>query len=386
MNAGYFDVRNGCAGDMIAAALVTCGDEMQLREELKKVDFPHPFELKIERVSRHNPVGHPFEATRFQVIPAEKEHGRHYIDILQIFEKSLLSLSVKKRIFSILDVLAVAEATVHGETKETVHFHEVGQTDALVEIASAAILLEQMEVATLASSPVGLSCTAPATLEMAKGVPTLFKDIPFEITTPTGMAIIKGSVSSFDMPKPMNLIQHGFGAGENLSVSPNVLTFALGATKTSASVETIAVVETTIDDSNPILFESLLEDLHAAGALEVTFFSGTAKKSRPAFSLRALCEPDKTEAIAEIFFRSSTTLGVRFREESRYVLERSTKKVSTKWGEITVKIGYYAGKPINALPEYEECKAAARLHNVPVKTVFHDTIRAIDFNNPQKKV
>jgi uncharacterized protein (TIGR00299 family) protein len=377
MKVAYLDVRNGCAGDMIVAALASCCEMSALRRELSKVKFPSSYTIRLRSVMRSSASSHAFRAYRFIVTPERHEDCASYSAIRTVFSNSALDSNIKKDILRIYEILAAAESRAHGEIKRNLHFHEVGQTDALVEIASAVILLRLLGVEKLYASPVGLANAAPATLEMSTGMPVLFRDAQIEITTPTGMAILKGLVDNFGAVPLMRVLGCGFGAGASEKILPNVLSFVYG--EASAKTETVCVVETSVDDINPVLFETIIEKLHAQGAFEVSFCTAVTKKGRPLFLLRVLCLPSEKDRIIETLFEESTTLGIRCREEERFVLEREIRTVKTKYGSIPVKLGLLGRKIVNIAPEYEDCKKVARKYRVPLKVVLMEALKQSNF-------
>jgi pyridinium-3,5-bisthiocarboxylic acid mononucleotide nickel chelatase len=378
MRIGYIDATSGCAGDMISAALAACADKARLLRELKKVAFPTRYTLELRPVTRKTSSSHGFQAYQFLVGLKEHEHHASYAAILRVFGKSRLDARIRERIGRVFGVLARAESAVHGTDLDHLHFHEVGQTDALVEIAAAVILLDLLGVEKLYASPIGLAQAAPATLAMAEGTPVVFREIPFEITTPTGMALLKGLAEGFGEPPAMRMSGHSFGTGTSEKIQPNVLTFSYGESGGGCR-ETVGIIETSVDDMNPALLEEVMEKLHEQGALEVTFSTAVTKKSRPMFLLRVLCLPGDREKLSDTLFLETTTIGLRYREEERCALEREIRAVRTKYGSIPVKIGFLRGRPVNASPEYDDCRKAARTHGVPLKRVILEALKQAHF-------
>ncbi|MCM8805966.1 MAG: nickel pincer cofactor biosynthesis protein LarC [Candidatus Omnitrophica bacterium] len=371
---GYFDVRNGCAGDMIAGSLASCVDIGEIKKQLKLIDFPTKYDIEIKQVIRHTGKFHGIKANQFIVKLEEKENDRKYREIVSIFKNSRLNEPAKEKILKVFETLAKAESKVHNECLDKLHFHAVGQTDALVEVAFSILALEQLGINEVFASPVGVSNIAPATMEMISGIPAVFRDIPFEITTPTGIAIIVSLVKSYGDSPPVITTGYGYGTGTIQTEFPNTVLFAYGE-PSYQKYEKVGIIETSVDDTNPVIFEYLIETLYQAGALEVCFFNAITKKSRPLFCIRVLCKPEQKEILSKIIFQQTTTLGIRYREEERLILERKIEKVKTKYGEISIKIGYLSGKPVNIMPEYEDCKKIAAEKNVPVKKIINEALR-----------
>ncbi|MGC9065873.1 MAG: nickel pincer cofactor biosynthesis protein LarC [Candidatus Ratteibacteria bacterium] len=381
---GYLDIKNGCAGDMICAALSGCVDVKEIEKHLKKVKFPSKYDIEIRQVVRSIGHFHGIKANQFIVNVQEKENERSYSEIVSIFSNSNLSSSTKNKILKIFNILAEAEGRVHGENLERLHFHAVGQTDALVEVSFSVLAMEQLGIKKLVASSPGISNAAPATMEMISGIPVIFCDIPFEISTPTGIAIVKGLADSFGDSSIMIPLGYAYGTGTQITDLPNTVQFVYGK-EISERVESIGIIETSVDDMNPVIFEHLMETLYQAGALEVCFFTGTTKKSRPIFLIRILCKPEHRGTITKIIFKETTSLGVRYREENRIVLERIQKKIKTSYGEINVKFGYIAGETVNIMPEYEDCKKIAIEKKIPIKFVMQEAMKvAIEFESQNR--
>lgn len=376
---GFFDIRNGCAGDMICAALAGCVDIKELREQLAKISFPSKYEIEITQTTRPTGTFHGIKANQFLVHVKEDEQARTYSEIVSIFENSKLSEKVKQKIIHIFKLIAEAESHVHNEDLRNLHFHAVGQTDALVEVSFSVLALEFLSVKRIFSTPVGISNAAPATLEMIKGIPVIVRNIPFEITTPTGIAIIKALTESYGDTPLIIPEYYSYGTGTCDTEFPNTLQFIYG--KESRDIkDVVSVIETSVDDMSPVIFDHLMERLYQAGALEVCFFSGITKKSRPTFWIRVLCSPAEKDKIFEIIFKETTTLGIRYREEERTVLYRSEITVKTKYGNVRVKTGYYGGNIVNIMPEYDDCKRIASKKNTPLKKIIGEALKSADRN------
>ncbi|HOJ30499.1 MAG TPA: LarC family nickel insertion protein [bacterium] len=372
---GYFDIKNGCAGDMVCAALSGCVDVKEIERHLKKVKFPSRYEIEIRQVMRAAGQFHGIKANQFIVNVSGKEHERSYREIVSIFSESDLLSSTKKKILKIFSVLAEAESKVHGRDLEQLHFHAVGQTDALVEISFSVLAMEYIGITKLVVSSVGISNAAPATMEMISKMPVIFRNIPFEISTPTGIAIIKGLADFYGDSPTLMPLGYAYGTGTITTDLPNTVEFVYG-TEMSEKTETIGIIETSVDDMNPLIFEHLIDKLHQAGALEVCFFTGTTKKSRPMFLIRVLCKPEQRATMSKIIFHETTSLGIRYREENRIVLGRAQKKIKTSYGEIRVKFGYFAGETVNIMPEYEDCKKIAIEKRIPIKIVMQEAVKS----------
>jgi len=371
MNIAYFDVTAGCAGDMLSASLIDAGLSMSaLLKELAGIAVGG-YRIETRKVGRMTGYGHPLKATVFDVTltGGRKEHEVPYRKILRTIETSRVSAVSRRKMIRVFETLADAESVVHGETKEALHFHEVGRTDAIVEIATVVLGLEILGVKETYASAVGLGVSSPAVMAMANGMKTILTGARQETATPTGVAILKGLCSAIGVSSAMTVERSGFGAGMREDPAPNVVRFFAG-TAGEADADRITVIETTIDDMNPVFFETAIASLFAAGALDVTLVPGQGKKNRPVFLLTVMVPGEKAAAVTKALFEETTTLGVRVRVEERIVLDRSFRNAATPWGGVPVKVGLLDGRIVNEMPEYEACKAIARRHAVPVKRVY----------------
>jgi hypothetical protein len=384
MKIAHFDCFSGASGDMILGALVAAGaDEAALRHELSKLSIGD-YALDIRPIRKQG-----FAAVKVNVTASGAPGHRHLHDILAILSHSGLSQRVKDRAESIFTKLALAEAAVHGTTTGRVHFHEVGAVDALVDVAGAAIGIELLGVEriTCSSIPVGtgtvtcehgvLPVPAPGTVELLKGVPLMACDEPGELTTPTGAAILTTLAESFG-PMPSMMIEScGYGAGSREGVSrPNVLRLIVGCSADGhAECDQVTILETNLDDTTGEEIGCATEALFAAGALDVFTTPIFMKKNRPGVLLSIIAPSEKSGACAEVLFAQTRTFGVRQHECRRTKLRRQSRTVSTRFGEIRMKIGSRDGGTTIASPEYDDCAAAARQHGVPLREVMFEAQR-----------
>ncbi|HEX8493273.1 MAG TPA: nickel pincer cofactor biosynthesis protein LarC [Pyrinomonadaceae bacterium] len=378
MKTLYFDCFAGASGDMILGALVGVGVNPQdLREQLSLLDVSG-FEVEFETVNRSG-----LSATRAHVRTAHEHAHRHLADILKIINASRLSDTVKTRASSIFKRLAEAEARVHNEPIEKIHFHEVGALDAIVDVVGAAIGFELLGVERFVCSPLHVGSGTvrmahgtfpvppPAVAELLKGVPVYSTEIAGELVTPTGAAIIKTVCESYGPLTLMKIERTGYGAGsreyENF---PNALRVMLGDdSRAGETIERLFVIETNIDDMSPQHFGYVMEQALAAGALDCYLTPVQMKKNRPGVLLSILCRPAEREALTELLFRETTTLGVRSFEVERRALERECVQVETPFGPIDVKVARLNGRVVNEMPEYEQCRAAAERAGVALRIV-----------------
>ena len=292
---------------------------------------------------------------------------------------------MKERSLDIFQRIGEAESRIHNIPIETVHFHEVGAIDSIVDIVGAGIALEALRVERVICSPIhvgsgSFTCAhgrypvpGPATAELLRGVPSYSKEIEGELTTPTGAAIAASLTADFRSMPLMRIERVGYGAGtRDLPKFPNVLRAILGevAADADATPETVTVIEATIDDLSGEVFGHLMARALDAGALEIFYIPVQMKKNRPGVLLTLLCRNSDRDRMAHLIFTETTTVGIRYREESRRILIRRKEVVNTPYGPITVKVSSDTdGTIINRHPEFEECRRAAEAHDVALRVV-----------------
>ncbi|HEY2233163.1 MAG TPA: nickel pincer cofactor biosynthesis protein LarC [Candidatus Angelobacter sp.] len=313
-------------------------------------------------------------------------------EIRQIIQAAGISQSAKDRAIKIFEVLGAAEAKVHNTDIEKIHFHEVGAIDAIVDIVCASVGAETLGVDEWICSPLNVGggtvvCAhgtfpipAPATLELLKNAPVYSGEIQKELVTPTGAAIISVLTSRFSQFPTMKTEKIGYGAGtRNFKNSPNVLRLTVGETAAaqheSPPMEEITVLEANVDDMTPQVFGYVMEQALQNGALDAFGTPVQMKKSRPGMLLTVLCRTEDSQRLTKFILAETTTLGVRMRRENRAALTRRHVSVSTKWGNVRMKLANLNGSISNYAPEYEDCREIAKEKKVPLKTVMQEAIK-----------
>jgi len=378
----YYDCFAGISGDMAVGALIDLGaDVSALEASLKNLPLSG-YDLRITRENRRGITG-----TRFEVVLADgPEVSRTYGIIRTLIGESGLPEAVRRTAFNIFNPIAVAEAAIHGEAVEEVHFHEIGAVDSIVDIVGYALCLEQLGIERTIAGPPELGggtvtsrhgvipVPAPATLEILKGIPVRIGGVPHEATTPTGAAILAATVDEFTERLFMVPEKIGYGLGRRDPEIPNVLRAVLGRStavkKERRPGEALCILECTIDDMNPEIYEHVLSRLLEAGALEAFLAPVIMKKSRPGVTMTILCRPEEKESMENILFQETTTLGVRGHSVERRFLERRIRTVSTPFGPVRVKEALQAGKVIRVKPEFEDCRKLAETHGVPLGDIY----------------
>jgi len=376
MKTLYFDCFAGASGDMILGAMVAAGvDPDFLREQLSLLPVSG-FSVNFETVNRSG-----LSATYARVETASEDKYRHLADIQEIIDRSGLSERVKQRAVQIFTRLAEAEARVHNEPVDHVHFHEVGALDAIVDVIGAAICFDFLRIDRFVCSPLHVGSgmvqmahgrfpiPPPAVAELLKGVPFYAGDVKGELLTPTGAAIITTVCNDYGPIPQMRTESTGYGAGtREYPDFPNVLRVFVGETSL-ATDERLWMIETNLDDASPQIIGHVMDRVLESGALDCFFTPVQMKKNRPGVLLSVLCGPDEKEGLMKLLFMETTTLGVRSYEVGRRALERSAVRVETQYGPIDVKVAHLDGRVVNEMPEFEQCREAATKANVPLKTV-----------------
>jgi len=423
MRIGYLECFSGISGDMLLGALVDAGVPFACLEqaaaaldvgahlETRKVIRGGIAATKVDVLTpdhgahepddshSHSDTDHTHEAhthgSHKHTVHAHPTHThaahRSLSAILAIIRAAPLSETVKSRSTRAFQLLGEAEAAIHSMPIEQVHFHEVGAVDTIVDIVCAAAGCEALGVdGWLASSlNVGsgtvvcqhgtLPVPAPATLALLADAPVYSAGPPMERVTPTGAAVLRMLDVRYAPLPTMRIQAAGYGAGgRDMPGEPNLLRLLLGETEDSSSgeAESIAIIETVIDDSSPQLLGYVSELLLASGAWDVYRVAVQMKKGRTGVQLTVLCRPDLVPTLRDLIFRETTTIGLHWRVENKIALSREFLRVQTPWGDVQIKIASWpSGKVANASPEYEDCRQIAAQHGLPLKHVMQEAMR-----------
>jgi pyridinium-3,5-bisthiocarboxylic acid mononucleotide nickel chelatase len=390
----YYDCFAGIAGDMHLGALLDLGvEEGYLRAELVKLGVPG-WDLSVLRTGRGG-----IAATRVEVLTCACDPPRrHLADVLGIIHASTLAPAVKSRAEAVFCRLAEAESRVHQIPVESVHFHEVGAMDAIVDVVGAAIALERLAPERILCSTVELGsglvrCAhgtlpvpAPATEELLRGLPTRRGGVPYEATTPTGAAILASVVDGFTDAPRLTVSGIGYGAGQRNGPIPHVLRVLLAdepgpdsdAVGEEGAPGSLALLECNIDDMSPELYEHVLGLLFDQGAVDAWLTPVIMKKGRPGTQIGVLCAETLAPALTATLLVETTTLGVRRQAVARTALPRSSREVATEYGPIPVKVALQDGRPLKAKPEYEVCRRIAVERGIPMRLVYEAVARQMD--------
>jgi uncharacterized protein (TIGR00299 family) protein len=421
----YLDCFSGISGDMLLGALLDAGLPIDaLRGALGSLALDG-YEIAADRVSRAGVA-----ATKFRLIERGAEHAavathdhshhehshphshghshshsdsspdqiearspnpeprrghhphRSLREIFALIDKSALSVAARERVRELFTRLAEAEAAIHQMSIDTVHLHEVGALDSIIDIVGAVFGLEWIGADEIVCSPLNVGggmvdsahgrfpVPAPATVRLLADAPVYSSGQQAELVTPTGALLATSYARRFGPLPAMTVRTVGYGAGDrNPASTPNVLRILCGDAASDTLSDRVVVLEFEIDDMNPQIFGSLMDELYAAGALEVFYAPVQMKKNRPGTLVTIVGRPVDRERLSGIVFRETTTIGLRYHEIQRECLERESRVVETPVGPIRFKVARRDGHTINAAPEFEDCARIARERGLSVKDV-----------------
>jgi len=422
----YFDCFSGISGDMTLGALIDAGLPLdELKRALGSLALPG-VHVHADRVLRtgvsatkftvhahdhgdhehthehhhaHNharPHNHDqpprHDQPHHHELPQADAHAHRSLpEIFALIERSALSASGRERAKAMFERLATAEAAIHQMPVERVHLHEVGEIDSIIDVVGTVFAMEWVGAERVVCSPLNVGggmvksahgvfpVPAPATVRLLGQAPIYAGEVQKELVTPTGALIATTYAQEFGPVPPMTVERVGYGAGHRDDPStPNVLRVLIGraASHGSAHGDRVTVVECEIDDMNPQIFGVVMERLYAAGALEVFYVPVQMKKNRPGTLLTVVCRPADRPALADIVFRETTTIGLRYYDVDRECLDRKIVEVQTPLGPVRFKVASREGRITNAVPEFEDCAKLATAHNMSVKDVQAIAIRA----------
>jgi hypothetical protein len=417
MKIAYLDLFCGLSGDITLGALVDAGLPLaELKRGLSKLP------LKGYSISARRVMKHAISATKVDVTIAGKRqkphshdhdhghghdhahdhnNGHHHTslkEILALIKRSGLPAEVKATASDCFLRLGRVEGRIHGVDPMKVSFHEVGAMDSIIDIVGSCLGFHLLGVKEVYCSRVPIAHgeiqsrhgrlpnPGPAALGLLPGFPLVTVDIDREILTPTGAALLATLVREPGRFPDMTLQAIGWGAGEwDLPQRANVARVLLGESASSEESDSISLVETNLDNASGEIVGYLFEKLFAAGAVDVYTTAIQMKKSRPGVKVSVLVAPSKRAAIEEILLRETPTFGVRRVLMERNKLARHEERVSTRYGAIRVKVGLLGDEPLKASPEYEDCRAAAGKHAVPLAKVVEAARDAYRLEHSRKK-
>jgi uncharacterized protein (TIGR00299 family) protein len=364
-----FDPFSGISGDMILGALIDLGlTEEWLRDLVSSL--PVAVELDIGRVTRGS-----LSAASVSVNPTGAEPERHLADVLEIIDRANLDGRVTELASEAFNKLAEVEGAIHGMPPDRIHFHEVGAADAIVDIVGAAAGITQLSIDACFTRPVAvghgwitsahgrLPVPAPATLRLLEGLPIFETELDFELTTPTGAVLLATLTGGERAPASYTPVRSGFGAGNrDPETHPNCLRVVLAELEASRHMW---VLQADVDDMSPEYLPPLIEELQAAGAIDVWTHPVQMKKGRLGTRIEALVQDSAREAVSHALLEGSSTLGLRFWPVERQTLPRSLNRIKWRGHPIRLKTAITPGGHVRCKPEYDDIVDAARALNVP---------------------
>lgn len=393
MNHLHIDCFSGISGDMFLGALIHAGLPITaLKRDLQKIQV-RGYQIKVTKVHRGT-----IHATKADIrIQNGFTNPLSFPVIRRLISTSQLPSVVKTRSLEAFNNLAETEGSVHGIPLSKVHFHEVGVVDSFIDIVGAFLGCAYLDIKTVSASPVNvgsgtiqsahgtLPIPAPAVAHLAKGVPIYSNGPSMELTTPTGMCILTVLTDDFRTLPPMRPNHIGYGAGNgNPKGWSNVLRVFLSSdSPTSLGYsEPIIEIQTNVDDLNPQVYDTVMERLFQAGALDVTLTPVIMKRSRPGNIITVLTPHSAGEALVRILFQETTTLGVRIGELQRRVLRRNTHVIGLPGGKVRVKVAEIGDGTTKMMPEFQDCKKVAEKTGQPIRVIMDQAHQA--FKNQVK--
>jgi pyridinium-3,5-bisthiocarboxylic acid mononucleotide nickel chelatase len=371
----------GLAGDMLLGGLLDAGADLDSLRRVPAAIGIDGVDIDVERVERQG-IG----ALHLRIEAADDNAHRRYGDIRDLLESADLPERARARSLDAFRRLAEVEGGIHGVPSEDVHFHELGSLDTLVDVCGAFVLLDELDVERVVSSPLPfargfvkaahgvLPLPAPATLGLLEGAALVGVDTEAELVTPTGAAIAATVVEMWGALPPLTLEAVGYGAGtKDFSDRPNVVRVVLGA-EASRPTGRVALLETNLDDFAPELVPDATERCFEAGALDVWTVPAHMKKGRPGFVFSVLARPDAQGEIARILLEETSALGVRVSQLDRYELEREERIVEVTGGAVRIKVGVLDGRVVNLAPEHDDCTAVAEATGRSVKSIWAEAL------------
>ncbi|HEY9854188.1 MAG TPA: nickel pincer cofactor biosynthesis protein LarC [Stenomitos sp.] len=381
MRTAYFDCYHGATEAMLLGALLDAGGDLErLRDDLQDL-APGQIAVTVTKLQERG-----LAVSRVAIKAKDDAIRREMREVASVILKSRLSKSVQERTLRVFHRLAVAWGRLQDQSPEHVVMNEAGSLAAIATVASVVLLLDQLGLAQLSCSalPIGsgtvkgpeglMPVPAPVVVELLTGIPVYDNGESGEQLTPLAAAMLSTLIKDFGRMPAMRLAAQGWGAGAGKQPALCRVLLSAQATGEGETRETIGVVETNIDDANPQFYEYVIDRLFAAGAADVFLTPIIMKRGRPGIKLTALVAPEKQEAITDIIFAETPSIGVRTYQTERRVLDREILSVKTDFGPIRVKVARQMGTVTNLMPEFKDCVSAAKKQGVPLKVVWQTTL------------
>ena len=398
MTVLYLDCFSGVSGDMLLGALIDAGVSLEdIREALGSLSS-EPDVIWTEQVIRTG-----ISATKFCVKgedpiqdSSSHKHGHSHVhahrtlaEISELIEQSGLTVKGKERATALFGRLAEVEASIHGTSPESVHLHEVGALDSIIDIVGAVFAIESLGVDEIVSSSLNLGngsvqsthglypVPAPATARLLTNVPVYGSTQQAELVTPTGALLVSDYADRYGPVPEMRIRSIGYGAGSrDFPDTPNVVRVLVGENASAVKTESVVVVECEIDDMNPQIFGALMDKLLTKGALDVFYTPVLMKKSRPGTLVSVITNQSFREEMTSLLFKETTTIGVRYREMTRECLTRKNLNLPTPVGVVRFKISCRGNDVMNVSPEFDDVRLIAERDNKAIKDIHAIVMKA----------
>ncbi|WP_319507059.1 nickel pincer cofactor biosynthesis protein LarC [uncultured Methanolobus sp.] len=382
MKSLIFDPFSGAAGDMILGSLIDLGaDAAKICEIIgSAVDV----KVSVDRVNKKG-----ISTTDVKIHVPHEGHSRHYHELVDIIKSAGLHPQVEKSALDVFAIMAEAESKVHGESLDTIHFHEVGQNDALADVIGSCAAIHEIGADSVFCTPVNvgggrvkaahgtMAVPSPATLEILRSGSLLSYGMGNrELLTPTGAALLSYFAKSLENLPKGRVLSVGYGAGDADTEDPNVLRTVLMETSDVLTKDRIEVLETNVDDVTGEVLGNLFDKLLAAGARDVAITPTIMKKGRSGHIITVITKAENSESVAREMMKETGTLGIRVIPTAhRFVADRRMDKVTiTLKGEeftVAVKIAQdKAGEILHMSAEYEDCRKVADKVGLPLKEII----------------
>lgn len=385
MKYAYFDAFSGVSGDMMLGALLDLGADLKLFQE-KMAALKLPVKIDVQETKRASLRATKVDVKVLEHVPIP----RKWKDIKILIQGSPFSDPVKKLSSEIFKKLFTAEARVHGHKFSETHLHEAGANDAIVDIIGTCMLVENLNIRKIYSSPLNLGkgwikaahgilpVPPPAAAEILKGIPVYSEQVDAELVTPTGAAIITTLAEGFTSFPELSYEKIGCGAGEkNFDNFPNILRVFYGNLEGFTPEKNVYQIEANIDDTNPQVLANFIDTALNQGALDVYLTPIVMKKNRMATKLSVLVETSKLDLLVAAVFKETSSIGVRYFPVERRVLEREIMKIKVLGEEIRVKIARFEGEDVNVQPEFADCQRLAEKTGRPIKKIIELVLKNI---------
>ncbi len=425
MKVAYFDCPTGVSGDMCLGALIDAGVSIEyLTQHLDRLGINQEYKLSSKQMIHNGQQATKAIVTLTNQPDHSHTHDHTHTRTLPEIEKMIISATLPDRVekssLEIFRNLAIAEGAVHGIPPEQVFFHEVGAVDAIVDIVGTCLGMDWLKIEQFYCSalPTGggtiwaahgrLPVPVPAVLKLFEkaNVPVFYNSIDRELVTPTGAAIVTTLAHHFGHPPEMTIQKIALGAGTQELPIPNILRLWIGESRATHShaksaiqphhhthhhshtepsheeqyhhdsehLQTVAHLETQIDDLSPQTIAYTTEKLLHHGALDVFTTAIGMKKSRPGTLISVICKPEERDRFEQILFEETTTIGIRRSLQERSVLSRRFETIQIQGQPVKLKVAERNGKVYNIQPEYEDCAAIARHTNQSLKEIQRQVI------------